>query len=115
MFSASVSRLRSPIKALEQLPGEARPGGEAQYMFFPRGTPTDISFAVVGSRRWLISTNFADANKQFVRTQVYWGLEDGLLVTFNVNLNETAPRDVNWRQKRLLRLRELVSTFRLRR
>ena len=36
MLTATIGRLRSPISALEQLPAEARPGGEAQYMFSPK-------------------------------------------------------------------------------
>src|SRR4051812_43288894 len=74
-FGASVTRLRSPVTSLEKLPAEARPGGEAQYMFFPKNKPVSLSFALVGERRWLVSTRFEDAGKQFVENQTYWGLE----------------------------------------
>jgi hypothetical protein len=113
MFSGSVGRLRSRISALEQLPAESRRGTVAKYMFYPKNKPSVISYAVVGQRRWLISTKFDDAEKQFVKNQTYWGLESGLLLTFNINFTESAPRDARWRQRRLQTLQHLVSTFRV--
>jgi hypothetical protein len=61
----------------------------------------------------LISTKFDDADRQFVKNQTYWGLENGLLLTFNINFNESAPRDARWRQRRLQTLQNLVDSFRV--
>jgi hypothetical protein len=112
-FSGSVRCLRGSTVTLEQLPREARPGGEAQYMFFPKNKPTDISFRMVGSRKWLVSTKFDDESKMIVTNQVYWALEKRLLITFNVNFSKNAPRQANWRRKRVDTLYQLVSAFRM--
>jgi hypothetical protein len=64
----------------------------------------------INGRRWLVTTTFEDQNQNLVAGRVFWTIEEGFLVTLNVNFT-SAPRDPLWRQMRLNTLEEVVSGF----
>jgi hypothetical protein len=108
-FGGNIHRVRRRV-TVDQLPAEAHPGGEAEYMFLPKTLPSSVEIREVGGRRWLVSSKFMDPAKALVRSQVWWTVTDEFIVTLYVHL-EQAPSDASWRQHRLDRLASLASGF----
>jgi hypothetical protein len=111
-FGGVIQRLKRSPLTTEQLLSEARPGGEAEHMFFPEKKPSAKEYREVNGRRWLVTTKFDDAEKRLIRSRVWWIVVDGFLVTLNVNMVDDAPSDAAWRRRRVEQLERLVSDFR---
>lgn len=111
-FSGNIRRLKTPAPTVDDLRSEAKPHGETEHMFFPEAKPSAVDYQTLNGRRWLVTTKFEDDAKQIVRSQVWWTVIDGFLVTFNLQIYEDAPRETKWRTERVKKLQTLVSAFR---
>ena len=109
-FGGSISRIKSPL-TLTDLPSEARPGGEAEHMFFPKTKPSAKEFRTVAGRRWLVTTKFEDSEKKIIRSRVFWTIEGPYLLTLNLIIDERAPTTSEWRQKQLDILEGIAATL----
>lgn len=87
------------------------PGGEAQFMFAPRDKPSSVEYRTINGRDWLVTTKFEDEQRQVIRSRVYWIVEQGFLITFNLIIDSDAPKDTKWRSRRLSLLDALVADF----
>jgi hypothetical protein len=109
-FGGVIRRLKRSNLTTDQLISEARPGGEAQHMFFPEAKPSATQFREINGNRWLVTTKFDDGEKKLVQSRVWWMVVDGFLVTLYVNMSGV-PSDPAWRQRRVDQLERLVADF----
>lgn len=106
-----IKLLKEKALTTAELKAQAFPGGEAEFMFAPRNKPSGAEYRTINGRNWLVTTKFEDEERHFIRSRVYWMVERGFLITFNLIIDSDAPKDARWRSKRLSLLDGLVTDF----
>ena len=108
-FSGNVRPLRNPNVTLSMLRSEAIRGGEVKWMSSQLYKAFETEFRTINGRRWFVSTQFEDIEKNRPGNRTYWTIEGGLLVTVNANILPHISVSREWRDKRFRQLEELVS------
>jgi hypothetical protein len=74
--------------------------------------PAAVQYRQVNGRRWFVRTEFRDKERRSVTSRTYHTITSGLLITLYVDLDTSFTLKLEWEQRCLDALDQLVSGFR---
>lgn len=112
MFTSTIEAFKENELTLEDLPkhfGRSSVNSPAG----KRYKATKIQIKTIGSRRWSIMTRFEDNNERIEYDRTFSTIQDGLTINFYTEFASHAPKDADWRTKRLALQEQLVRLLRI--
>jgi hypothetical protein len=112
LFGGFIRRVHDATLTTDRLASKAHRGRDIQNILAPATGPVVVEYRQVNGLRWLVTTRFADSEKQVVSNRTYWTVIHGLLINFSADLSPSSLLDSESTRRDLDSLDQLVSDFR---
>jgi hypothetical protein len=112
LFGGFIRRLHDASLTTDRLASKAHRGRDTQDILGPATGHVVVEYREVNGLRWLVTTRFADSEKQVVNNRTYWTVIHGLLINFSADLSPSFALDSESTRCDLDSLDQLVSDFR---
>jgi hypothetical protein len=112
LFGGSIRRVHDASLTTDRLASKAHRGKDTHNILALETGPVVVEYREVNGLRWLVTTRFADSEKQVVSNRTYWTVIHGLLINFSADLSPSFLLDSESTRRDLDSLDQLVSDFR---